>query len=58
METFAMEMASKRYSCFNIEFRLSLEAQYPAAIFDIKSAIQFIKQNAQNIMLTPQKLQF
>ncbi|MES2574977.1 MAG: alpha/beta hydrolase [Bacteroidota bacterium] len=46
METFAIEMSSKGYSCFNIEFRLSLEAQYPAAIFDVKSAIEFIKKNA------------
>ena len=41
-------MASKGYSCFNIEFRLSLEAQYPAAIFDVKEAIQFIKKNGKN----------
>lgn len=47
METFAIEMASKGYSCFNIEFRLSLEAPYPAAIFDVKKAIQFIKKNAR-----------
>jgi acetyl esterase/lipase len=46
METFAIEMASKGYSCFDIEFRLSLEAPYPAAIFDVKNAIQYIKKNA------------
>lgn len=47
METFAIEMASKGYSCFNIEYRLSLEAKYPAAIFDVKEAIQYIKKNAR-----------
>lgn len=47
METFAIEMASKGYSCFNIEFRLSMEAPYPAAIFDVKNAIQYIKKNAR-----------
>jgi acetyl esterase/lipase len=46
METFAVEMASKGYSCFNIEFRLSPETPYPAAIFDVKKAIQFIKKEA------------
>jgi acetyl esterase/lipase len=46
METFALAMASKGYSCFNIEFRLSPEATYPAAIFDVKNAIQFIKKEA------------
>ncbi len=47
METFAIEMASKGYSCFDIEYRLSLEAKYPAAIFDVKKSIQFIKKNAK-----------
>lgn len=48
MEPFAIEMASKGYTCFNIEYRLSPEAKYPAAIFDVKKAIQYIKKNAQN----------
>jgi acetyl esterase/lipase len=58
METFAIEMASKNYSCFNVEFRLSLEAQYPAAIFDVKNAIQYIKKMHENLMLTLLKLPF
>ncbi|REH01812.1 alpha/beta hydrolase [Flavobacterium aquicola] len=47
METFAQEMASKGFSCFTIEYRLSQEAKYPASIFDAKKAIQFIKINAK-----------
>lgn len=47
MEIFAIELASKGYSCFNIEYRLSPEAKYPAAIFDVKKAIQYIKKNAR-----------
>lgn len=46
METFAQEMASKGFSCFTIEYRLSTEAKYPAAIFDVKNAIRYIKKNA------------
>jgi pectinesterase len=46
METFAREMASRGFSCFTIEYRLSPEAKYPAAIFDVKKAIKFIKTNA------------
>jgi acetyl esterase/lipase len=46
MEPMAIEIASKGYSCFAVEYRLSPEAKYPAAIFDVKSAIQFIKDNA------------
>lgn len=56
METFAMEMASKNYACFNIEFRLSLEAQYPAAIFDVKNAIQYIKKNARKFNIDTTKI--
>jgi acetyl esterase/lipase len=56
METFAIEMASKEYSCFNIEFRLSLEAQYPAAIFDVKNAIQYIKKNARKFNIDTTKI--
>jgi acetyl esterase/lipase len=47
MEPFAIELASKGYSCFNIEYRLSPEAKYPAAIFDVKKAIQYIKKNSR-----------
>jgi len=46
LEPMAIEIASKGYSCFAVEYRLSPEAKYPAAIFDVKSAIQFIKDNA------------
>ena len=56
METFAIEMASKGYSCFDIEFRLSLEAPYPAAIFDVKNAIQYIKKNARKFNVDINKI--
>jgi acetyl esterase/lipase len=56
METFAIEMATKGYSCFNIEFRLSLEAQYPAAIFDVKKAIQYVKKNAKKFNVDTTKV--
>ena len=46
MKPMAQYIASKGYSCFTIEYRLSDEAQYPEGIFDIKQAIQFIKANA------------
>ena len=55
-ETFAIEMASKGYSCFNIEFRLSPEAIYPAAIFDVKKAIQYIRKNAGKYNVDPNKI--
>lgn len=46
MESFGLAMAAKGYSCFAVEYRLSPEAIYPAAVHDIKEAIQFIRKNA------------
>ncbi len=56
METFAIELASKGYSCFTIEFRLSPEAIYPAAIFDAKKAIQYLRKNATKFNIDPNKI--
>jgi acetyl esterase/lipase len=56
METFAQEMASKEFSCFTIEYRLSPEAKYPAAIFDVKNAIQYIKINANKFNVDTTKI--
>src|SRR6478609_388476 len=56
METFAQEMASKGFSCFTIEYRLSPEAKYPAAIFDVKNAIRYIKVNATQFNVDTHKI--
>lgn len=46
MESLGIAIAAKGYSCFAVEYRLSPEAQYPAAMIDIKEAIEFIRVNA------------
>jgi acetyl esterase/lipase len=56
METFAQEMASNGFSCFTIEYRLSQEVKYPAAIFDIKKAIRYIKSNANRFNVDTTKI--
>lgn len=56
MRIFAQELAIKGYSCFTIEYRLSPEAQYPAAIFDVKDAIKYIKANAKKFNVNPDKV--
>ena len=43
----ASKVASKGFLCATIEYRLSPEAKYPAAVQDIKSAIKWIKKNAE-----------
>lgn len=46
MHFLAQQIASHGYACFCIEYRLSDEAKYPAAIMDVKSAIEYVKSNA------------
>ncbi len=43
----ASKVASKGFLCATIEYRLSPEAKYPAAVQDIKSAIKWLKKNAK-----------
>lgn len=56
MQVLAKEIASKGYSCFAIEYRLSLEAKYPEGIYDVKNAIKFIKNNAGKFNVDPNKI--
>ena len=56
MQVLAQEIASKGYSCFAIEYKLSLEAKYPQGIYDVKNAIKFIKDNAKRFHVDPNKI--
>lgn len=42
----AQQIALNGYITISVEYRLSLEAKYPAAVLDIKAAIRWIKDNA------------
>ena len=42
----AQQLAMKGYVCFTPEYRLSTEALFPAAIYDLKEAIRWVKKNA------------
>lgn len=56
MQVIGQEIAAKGYSCFAIEYRLSLEAKYPKGIYDVKNAIKFIKDNAKKFHVDPDKI--
>ena len=56
MHFLAQEIASKGYSCFAVEYRLSDEAKYPAAILDVKTAIKYIKENALQFNVDSNKI--
>ncbi|NLP58702.1 alpha/beta hydrolase [Lutibacter sp. B1] len=56
MKPLAQSIASKGYACFTVEYRLSPEAKYPAGIYDVKNAIQFIKLNADEFKINSDKV--
>lgn len=56
MQVLAQQITAKGYACFAIEYRLSPEAKYPQAIYDVKNAIKFIKDNAKKFHVDPDKI--
>lgn len=51
MHTIGKELAANGYVAVAVEYRLSPEAKYPEAVFDLKSAIRWMRANADKIML-------
>lgn len=45
-EPMAIALAQKGFQCFSIQYQLSDEAKYPAALNDVEKAINFIKKMA------------
>ena len=43
----AQQIATRGYVTASVEYRLSPEALYPAAVNDIKAAIRFLRENAK-----------
>lgn len=54
--TLAFALATKGYACFTPEYRLSTEAFYPAAVQDVKAAVQWIKTNAAKYAVDTNKI--
>ncbi|HLF47465.1 MAG TPA: alpha/beta hydrolase, partial [Chitinophagaceae bacterium] len=52
----AQRLAALGYVCFTPEYRLSTEALYPAAVFDIKSVIRWVRKNAAKYNLDDSKI--
>lgn len=42
----AQKLASLGYTCFTPEYRLSTEALFPAAVYDLKEAVRWVRKNA------------
>ena len=52
----AQKLASHGYVTASAEYRLSPEAKYPAAIYDIKSAVRWLRANAGNYNIDTNKI--
>lgn len=52
----AQRLADLGYVCFTPEYRLSTEALYPAAVYDLKSALRWIHANAKKFDVDTNKI--
>jgi len=52
----AYELARKGFATVCVEYRLSMEARYPAAIQDVKTAIRWVRAFAKDYGLNPDKI--
>lgn len=52
----AQHLANLGYVCFTPEYRLSTEALYPAAVYDIKATVRWVKENAKKYNIDTGKI--
>ena len=52
----AQRLAGLGYATFTVEYRLSTEALFPAAVHDLKAAVRFIKAHAKKFNLDTTKV--
>jgi len=52
----AQQIAVKGYVTACVEYRLSPEALYPAAVYDIKAAVRFLRANAKKFNIDPERM--
>ena len=52
----AQQVASHGYVAATVEYRLSEEAIYPAAVYDIKAAVRFLRSQAKKFSLDPNRI--
>ncbi|MEZ4884007.1 MAG: alpha/beta hydrolase [Chitinophagales bacterium] len=52
----AQQLAEKGYVTVTVEYRLSAEARYPAGIFDLKTAVRWMRANADEFGIDTTKI--
>ncbi len=53
---YAMHFAQRGYICASVQYRLSGEAPYPAAVHDVKAAIRFMRDQAETMGVDPNRI--
>jgi len=51
----AMAFAKRGFAAATVEYRLAGEAMFPAAIYDVKAAIRWLRANAKQYQLDPKR---
>jgi len=49
----AQQLAAKGFAAATVEYRLTPEARYPAAVYDIKASIRWMRANAEKYNIDP-----
>ncbi|NOT90881.1 MAG: alpha/beta hydrolase [Ferruginibacter sp.] len=52
----AQQLAALGYVCFTPEYRLSTEALFPAAIYDLKAAVRWVRDHAEKYQIDTAKI--
>jgi len=52
----AEQLAEKGYISVTVEYRLSPETLYPAAVYDLKAAVRWLRANAKKFNIDPGKI--
>lgn len=52
----AQHLAAAGFASFTVEYRLSTEALYPAAVHDVKAAIRWMRANARKLNIDSSKI--
>ncbi len=52
----AQQLANRGYVCFTPDYRLSTEALYPAAVYDLKAALRWIHSHAKSYGVDTNKI--
>ncbi len=52
----AQQLAGKGFVAVTVEYRSSLEAQFPAAVYDLKAAVRWLRAHADEYGIDPTKI--